>query len=102
MNNPLLEEWNTPFGTPPFNIIEIAHYIPAIEEAIKMATDEINSITDNTEVPDFENTIAALDRAGETLGKITSILFNLNSAETSKAAPGSSTGGIPAPYPLLK
>jgi peptidyl-dipeptidase Dcp len=84
MENPLLEQWSTPFATPPFNRIEIAHYIPAIEEAIKKATDEINSITDNTEVPDFENTIAALDRAGETLGKITSILFNLNSAETSK------------------
>jgi len=84
MKNPLLEQWNTPFATPPFNLIEIAHYMPAIEEAIKKATDEINSITENAEVPDFENTITALDRVGETLGKITSILFNLNSAETSK------------------
>ena len=85
MNNPLLKEWNTPFGTPPFNLIEITHYKPAIEEAIKLASEEINGIADNAEPPDFENTVASLDRAGETLGKITSILFNLNSAETCKA-----------------
>ena len=84
MRNPLLQEWNTPFATPPFNVIEISHYKPAIEEAIKTASVEIKHITDNQEAPDFENTIAALDRAGETLGKITSVLFNINSAETSK------------------
>ena len=85
MNNPLLKEWNTPFGTPPFNLIEITHYKPAIEEAIKLASEEINGNADNAEPPDFENTVASIDRAGETLGKITSILFNLNSAETCKA-----------------
>ena len=85
MNNPLLLEWKTPFGTPPFNLIETTHYKPAIEEAIKEASEEIRSITDNNVHPDFENTVAALDRAGETLGKITSVLFNLNSAETGKA-----------------
>ena len=64
MNNPLLKEWNTPFGTPPFNLIEITHYKPAIEEAIKLASEEINGIADNAEPPDFENTVASLDRAG--------------------------------------
>ena len=85
MNNPLLQEWKTPFGTPPFDLIETIHYKPAIEEAIRFATEEIKSITDNSELPVFENTIAALDRAGETLGRITSVLFNLNSADTGKA-----------------
>ena len=84
MNNPLLQEWNTPFGTPPFHLIETIHFKPAIEEAIKSATKEIKLITKNNELPDFENSIAALDRVGETLGKITSVLFNLNSAETNK------------------
>ena len=85
MNNPLLDKWNTPFGTPPFNLFETTHFKPAVEEAIKSAAEEIKIITDNTDRPDFENTIASLDRAGETLGRITSVLFNLNSAETNKA-----------------
>lgn len=85
MNNPLLQEWNTPFGTPPFHLIETIHFKPAAEEAIKSAEEEIKIITDNNELPDFENTIASLDRTAETLGKISSLLFNLNSADTNKS-----------------
>ncbi|MEI6048408.1 MAG: M3 family metallopeptidase [Bacteroidota bacterium] len=84
MDNPLLRSWDTPFESPPFNLIKISHYRPAAEEAIKYASEEISTITDNPELPDFENTVAALDRAGEMLGRISSILFNLNSAETNK------------------
>jgi peptidyl-dipeptidase Dcp len=84
MSNPLLADWKTPFGTPPFNLIETKHFIPAVNEAIYLANKEIEEITGNPQPPTFENTIAVLDRAGETLGKITSILFNLNSAETNK------------------
>jgi peptidyl-dipeptidase Dcp len=84
MNNPLLQKWDTPFETPPFNSILISHYKPAVEETIKLAEVEIHSITENPEPATFENTIAALDRTGEMLGRISSILFNLNSAETSK------------------
>ena len=80
--NPLLKKWTTPFETPPFNIIKTDHFLPAIKEAIRLATEEINHITDSTKTPDFENTIASLDRSGETLGKIASVLFNLNSADT--------------------
>jgi len=82
--NPLLQDWNTPFNTPPFNKIETAHFIPAVEETIKSASEEIKAITENPGLPDFENTIAALDKAGNKLGEITAILFNLNSADTSK------------------
>ena len=85
MVNPLLQEWNTPFGTPPFQEIETVHFKPAVEESIMFAADEIKAIADNPSQPTFDNTIAALDRAGETLGRITSVLFNLNSAETNKA-----------------
>lgn len=84
MLNPLLQEWKTPFAAPPFPDIKVSHFKPAVEEAIKSAMGEITIITDNLDLPTFENTIAALDRTGETLGRITSILFNLNSAETSK------------------
>ncbi len=83
-NNPLLQRWNTPFETPPFHLIETIHFKPAIEEAIKSAAREIDLITENIDAPSFENTIAMLDRSGETLGKISSILFNLNSAETNR------------------
>jgi peptidyl-dipeptidase Dcp len=84
MNNPLLQKWETPFETPPFNLILASHYKPAIEEAIRSAAKEVSGITMNTEPATFENTIAALDRVGECLGRISSILFNLNSAETYK------------------
>jgi peptidyl-dipeptidase Dcp len=84
MNNPLLQKWDTPFETPPFNLILITHYKPAVEETIKSAAGEINKITENPDPASFENTIAALDRAGENLGRVSSVLFNLNSAETSK------------------
>jgi peptidyl-dipeptidase Dcp len=56
-----------------------------VEEAIKSAAEEIKIISENNLPPDFENTVASLDRAGETLGRITSLLFNLNSAETNKS-----------------
>jgi peptidyl-dipeptidase Dcp len=82
--NPLLEKWTSPLETPPFDIIKTEHFIPAIKEAIESAIKEINSITDNAATPDFENTIASLDNSGETLGRIASVLFNLNSAETNK------------------
>jgi peptidyl-dipeptidase Dcp len=77
MNNPLLQKWGTPFETPPFNLIRTSDYKPAIEETITSAREEINRITDNYESATFENTIAALDRVGEKLGRVSSILFNL-------------------------
>ncbi len=84
MKNPLLGQWRTPFDTPPFHLIEKVHFKVAVEDAIKTASDEVNSIAGNPGPPSFENSIAALDRSGEVLGRITSLLFNLNSAETSK------------------
>ena len=83
MINPLSGIWTTPYETPPFHIIEPWHFRPAIEDSIKSASEEIKSITENTEDPDFENTIAELEKSGETLSRITATLFNLNSAETS-------------------
>ncbi len=83
MNNPLLENFNTPFNTAPFSKIKNEHYKPAFTEAIKLATVEIDAICNNPKFPSFENTIEALEFSGETLSRISSIFFNINSAETS-------------------
>ncbi|MEN8776788.1 MAG: M3 family metallopeptidase [Polaribacter sp.] len=76
--NPLLQNFNTA----PFSKIEEKHYKPAIKKAINIAKAEIDEIVNNTDKPTFKNTTVALDFAGEKLNRITSIFFNLNSAET--------------------
>ena len=81
--NPFFGEYKTPHQTAPFNKIKIEHYEPALLEGIKRHQAEIDAIVNNTEAPTFENTIVALDFAGEMLGRVTSVFFNLNSAETS-------------------
>ena len=82
MSNPLLEIFNTPFDSAPFSKIKNEDYKPAFEQAIKEAKEEIDAITSNSEAPSFENTIEAMELSGEKLGRISSIFFNLNSAET--------------------
>lgn len=82
MNNPLLEKFDTPFGTPPFEKLKNEHFIPAIKAAIEAGKEDILKINENKEKPDFENTIEALERSGELVGSVSSIFFNLNSAET--------------------
>jgi peptidyl-dipeptidase Dcp len=76
--NPLLQDFNTA----PFSKISNEDYKPAIKKAIEITKLEIDEIVNNTDVPTFENTTVALDFTGEKLNKITSIFFNLNSAET--------------------
>lgn len=80
--NPLLQKFNTPFGTPPFEEIKNEHFLPAMQEAIKQGKEEIKRITSSPQEPDFKNTIEALETSGELAGNISSIFFNLNSAET--------------------
>lgn len=80
--NPLLEKFNTPHQTPPFDKIQKSHYEPAFDQAIIEARKDIQTIIDNPATPDFENTIVALDKAGEQLSTISSVFFNLNSACT--------------------
>lgn len=78
--NPLLKE----FDYAPFSKIKNEHFKPAFKEALKQAENEIDLITENEETADFKNTIEALDYAGEKLGRIAAIFFNLNSAETNQ------------------
>lgn len=82
MNNPLLSVFNTPYTTAPFSDIKNEHYLPAFEEGIKLAKQDIDLITSSSEEPTFKNTIEALEFSGTTLDRISSIFFNLNSAET--------------------
>ncbi len=82
MNNPLLQKFNTPHTTSPFSQLKNEHFKPAFQESIAKAKAEIDQITKNVEAPTFENTIEALDFSGYTLDRISSIFFNLNSAET--------------------
>lgn len=84
MTNPLLQSFKTVFETPPFEEIKLEHYQPAIEVSITEAKAEIDAIVNNTAPASFENTIEALERSGQLMGKITSVFFNLNSAETSE------------------
>ena len=70
------------FDFAPFTKIENSHFFPAFSNAIKIAKYEINAIVDNNDSPTFSNTIEALEFSGELLGRISSVFFNLNSAET--------------------
>jgi peptidyl-dipeptidase Dcp len=78
----LLHPFTTKYNTAPFSQIQMSDYKPAFEAAIDAARAEIDYITTNPEKPTFENTIEALDFSGQTLDRLSSIFFNLNSAET--------------------
>ena len=83
--NPLISQWNTPFQTPPFSKIKTEHYMPAMNYALLVAKEEIDAIINNKGVATFDNTIVALQNSGSLLGKITSVFFNLNEANTDDA-----------------
>lgn len=80
--NPLLTPWNTVHETPPFNEIKHEHFLPAIDQLLVKAREEVDAIINNPAAPTFENTIVALEESGKQLSRATTILFNLNSAET--------------------
>ena len=83
--NPLLAPWDTPYEVPPFDKIEIRHYKPAVEQAIVRHQKEIDSIASNPAAPDFENTIAALDRSGETLDRVYTTFSLVAAADNNEA-----------------
>lgn len=84
MSNPFLSKFNTPFNTIPFDQITVEHYMPAIEEGIKLGLAEVDVIVNNTTAPDFSNTIEALEKVGPLLEIVSMTFSNLNLAETSK------------------
>ncbi|MBE6239778.1 MAG: M3 family metallopeptidase [Bacteroidales bacterium] len=82
MKNPLLTESSAPFGAPQFDKIQNEHYLPAFEAGIAEAKAEIDAIIANEEEPTFENTIEAMEYAGETLNNVAGIFYNLMEANT--------------------
>ena len=80
--NPLLAESTAPFGAPQFDQIKDEHYLPAFEQAIAEAKADIDAIVANPEEPTFENTIEAMEYAGESFSKVAGIFFNVMEANT--------------------
>ncbi len=78
--NPLLADWDTPFGAPPFSQIEEAHFLPAFEVALASHRAEIDAIASNEAEPTFENTLLAMENAGADLTRISRVFFNLTSS----------------------
>ena len=77
MTNPLRQDWDTPFGLPPFEAIETAHFAPAFKEALAEARAEIAAIAQSAEPASFANTVEALERAGEGLHKVLAPFYQL-------------------------
>ena len=78
------KNWDTPHGTYPFEEIKTEHFMPAFEQAFAEGYAEIDSIVANPEAPTFENTIVALDEAGEMLNCVAGCFYNLTHSETNE------------------
>jgi peptidyl-dipeptidase Dcp len=83
--NPLLKAWQTPFETPPFTEIAPKHFMPAFEQAFADHAAEIAAITNDPALPDFANTITALERSGKLLSKVAAVFYDLVSAHSNPA-----------------
>lgn len=81
-SNPLLQSYNTPRQTPPFDRIKPEHFIPALQYGLSVQKTELDAIINNEAQPTFANTVEALARSGELVNGISSVLFSLNAAET--------------------
>ncbi|MBR1850374.1 MAG: M3 family metallopeptidase [Bacteroidales bacterium] len=77
LNNPLLGQWTTPYAAPPFDQIEVAHYLPALESAIAEARQNALAIASNPEPPTFANTVEAIEDSSATLDRVSAVLFNM-------------------------
>ena len=79
--NPFLQEWDTPYGIPPFEKITLEDYIPAVKAGIEQQEEELEAILNNPEAPSFKNTIDAYEQSGEILDKVTGVLYNLQETD---------------------
>jgi peptidyl-dipeptidase Dcp len=80
--NPLLTEWDTPFGVPPFDQIENNDYLPAFHAAMESHTEEIDAIVSSDEAPTFENTIEAMESAGADLSRVSRVFYAVEGAHS--------------------
>ncbi|WP_284262361.1 M3 family metallopeptidase [Roseicyclus amphidinii] len=85
MTNPLLTDWTTPFALPPFDVIEDAHFAPAMEAALEEGRAAIRAIAENPEAPTFSNTIEALELADATLDRVAGVFYNLAGSDSNEA-----------------
>ena len=81
-SNPLLLPWTTPYGLPPFAQLQAAHFEPALQLAMQQHRDDLAQIAHDPAPPDFDNTVAAIDRAGTLLGRVAATFYNLTSSAT--------------------
>jgi Zn-dependent oligopeptidase len=86
--NPFFKDYTSTFGTIPFSEIKTEHFTPAVLKGIEEAKAEVDAIVSNPDASTFANTLEALEDSGETLTKVTSAFFNLNSAETTDQMQG--------------
>ena len=86
--NPFFKEYKTPFGVPPFNLIKNEHFLEAFTKGIAEHKNEIQLIVSNNETPTFQNTIMALENSGKLLNKVSTVFYNINSANTSEEIQG--------------
>src|SRR5437868_12216075 len=84
-SNPLLTPWDTPYGLPPFASLRAEHFRPAFDAAFIEHRAELDAIAANPAPANFENTVAAFDRAGRSLARLDGLFYNLTSSETSPA-----------------
>lgn len=83
--NPFLTDWNTPYGIPPFQEIQVDNYIPAIQAGIEQQKKEIEDIVNNQDAPTFDNTILPLELSGEILRKVSGVLYNVSETDRTPA-----------------
>jgi len=80
--NPILEDWDTPFGVPPFDRIESEHYLPAFRASMEAHNAEIDAIIANPDAPTFDNTVEALELSGSKLSRVARIFFAVDGANS--------------------
>lgn len=76
-DNPFMQEWNTPYGVPPFDKIKTEHYLPAFTEGMRLQKEAIDAIVKSKEEPTFANTIIPLEYSDELLNKVSMVFLNL-------------------------
>ena len=86
--NPLLQDWTGPHGLPPFARLRAEHFEPALRTAMQAHRDEVTAIASQPAAPDFDNTVAALDRAGHRLSRIAPVFYTLTASATSEELQG--------------
>lgn len=80
VNNPFFDVSLLPYQAPRFDVIEDSHYRPAFDEAMRLKRADIDAIIAQSAVPDFNNTVLALEKSGAMLSRVSSVFFAMTSA----------------------